>query len=203
MGSTPPANLPSRPPRGKAQRPWYLIVALVGAWLLGASGLVNGCNVIAFYKSDLAEETQASGDESDKLSDLQRAAVQQRDERLLGVLDGARTRVFPIAVAMLLLGGAMVVLSARAMAGREGARGGLVQVAAVQAALIALAYAMTGDVRAAENDLRAARGERMMRYAAPVALGVQTLASALIILALTRPRSRAFYASMEASLSER
>jgi hypothetical protein len=73
----------------------------------------------------------------------------------------------------------------------------------VQAAVVILAYALTGDVRAAESELLATLGGRLMRYATPASAGAQTLASLLIVLALTRRRSRAFYQSMEGSLSER
>ncbi len=199
--ATPPSSRPpraSRPPGAK--RPWYLIVALIGSWLFGAAILVNGCETLAFYKSDTVDGNAAAEQLAD---DAQREQVASRIEHYFTVMDGARRRVLPLSIAALLLGAAMVALSARAMSGRPGARSGLVQVTVVQAALAVLTYALTPDVRRAEFEVNAALSYGWLgRYAPPVILAMRSFASALVVVALTRPRSRAFFDAAPGSVSE-
>ncbi len=183
---------------GKGRRPWFLVVALVGGWLFGAQGLVNGCTLISYYKDDHVMEPQP-GDEGHE-ADFARLEPWKK------ALDAAKNRVFPLSAATLVLGGAMVVFAARAMGGRPRARDALIQIACVQAAVSILMYVMTPDVRAAEDQVErdAGYGAVFRRYAPPTLLGLRTLASALIVLALTRPRARAYFdPSKLGSVSER
>jgi hypothetical protein len=170
----------------KGRRPWFLVIALVGAWLFGAQGLVNGCSLISYYKDDHVAETQGDDAHDETMARL---------EPWKQALDHAKSRVFPLSAATLVLGGAMVVFAARAMAGRARARDLLIQVACVQAAVAILTYVLTPDVRAAESQVErdAGYGEVFRRYAPPAVLAIRTLASALIVLALTRPKARAYF----------
>ncbi|MEO6572538.1 MAG: hypothetical protein ABIP89_01775, partial [Polyangiaceae bacterium] len=139
-------------------------------------------------------------------------------EHYADVMNTSRGRMFPLAVAAFLLGTVMVAFSARAMSGRKGGRGGLVQVLSVQTALIIGTYFMTTDVRRVETDLHLtvqieglreaqppkpeseaviAMMQRFVRVAPPVFLTVQVLLRLLILLALTRPRSRQFFSAVE------
>jgi hypothetical protein len=181
---------PSRPPAPKARRPWYLVAALIGGWLFGAQGLVNGCSYISYYKDDRVQEI--ASEDSDHPSE-----ERIRLEPFFHALDDTRSRVFPLSVAMLVLGGAMVMFAARAMGGRAQARRALVQVACVQALVCILFYVMTPEVRAAEGETwrAAGYGALFRRYTPPTLLALRTLASALMVLALTRPRARAFFDS--------
>jgi hypothetical protein len=208
-----PSNRPSAPSAPK--RPFYLVLALLGAWVFGASGFVDGCAVIGYYKSDHVEPvggfTEITGNEG-------RARVAAAADHYADVMNASRKRVFPLAVAAFLLGTVMVAFAARAMSGRKGGRGGLVQVLCVQTALIIATYFLTADVRRAERDLNLtvqieglreaqpakpeseeviALMQRLVRVTPPVFLSVQVLLRLLILLALTRPRSRAFFAAAE------
>ncbi len=124
--------------------------------------------------------------------------------------EGARRREMPLGAASLLLGGAMVLLAARSMAGREGSRSALVQVVVVHAGLIVAAFVLLKDVAVAEaafqarlvEGLNAAMIQRLgdpeaMRRSQALTpifgLLMQGSFSALIVLALTRPRARAFF----------
>jgi hypothetical protein len=177
-----------------------LIGALACAWLFGAHGLVNGCSYISYYKDDRAPELTAQDTDDGRHADTVRL------EPYFHALDAAKDRVFPLSVAILILGGAMVVFAARAMGGRARARGALIQIACVQAAVVILAYVVTPDVRAAEDEVAKGAGYGMVwrRYTPPALLVLRTLASALMVLALTRPRSRAFFdPTVHGSVSER
>ena len=47
------AATPSRSPQDlRSKRPWYLVLALIGAWVFGASGFVDGCSTVAFYRAE-------------------------------------------------------------------------------------------------------------------------------------------------------
>ena len=125
--------------------------------------------------------------------------------------------MFPLSVGELVLGLAMFILGAAAMAGRGGARSSLVQIVLVQAALIVGTYVATPKVRAAASEMeltvRAAELEEAgndpalvkdtvhrFRQIEPaitgVVLGGRIMVALLIVLALTRKRTRAFYEAM-------
>ena len=210
------------PPRSRApKRPWYLVAALVAGWVLGANAMNDGCTAVAFYRGEHIDIRAAA----DPITDVEaRANVITLGERYIATLDAAKNRELPIGVASLLLGAAMVMLSARAMSGRAGARGGLVQVTLVRAALVVATYSFTADVRRAELDFSHSRfiaiqreqqqdkqaielTEKMAPYLVriipPAQLAFSVLASLLVVVALTRARSREFFEAAAGSLSER
>jgi hypothetical protein len=199
----------ARPP---GKKPWYLVLALFFALAAGTSSACEGYNVVAFFHADavdpadssIVEEGQTPGD---------RAILQQRLSDEVATLGKARGRVFPLGVAALLVGIAMVVVAMRSMAGQTGAHKLLVQLVVFEAALRIGTYALESDVRACDRALNAARfdvrlrqrvpedeaaklgpiGEAALTIYEPVHLGLGTLGSALVVLALTRRRSRAFF----------
>jgi hypothetical protein len=200
MGS-PPSSAPraSRPPKGRGQRPWYLLLSLVASWLLGAMALMSGGSVIAFFREDANELRESLDRDESRLSDEgERALFKERSERLNEAHERARRREFPLGVATLVLGGAMVAMSARAMSGREGARGALVQVTLARVALIGVAFALTPDVRAAEFGVA-----NVLGYLSVGKMGFEALACLLVVVALTRQGSRAFFGADEGSVWER
>jgi hypothetical protein len=217
--SAPPPASSSGGVRGPRKRPWYLVAALVGAWIFGATAMSEGCAEISFYKSsDRVELAQTAAQELGR--DIDPAAAVPLTEHYYSVLDGAKNRVFPIAVAALLLGAAMWGLAAGAMAGRSGARSALVQVIAVHAALIVVNFAITPDVRAAEAEARAkVIALSPMPRAGPVREGRRLLIEhtavipvvrasmrlfgyGLVLLALTRRRTREFFEASGAARAE-
>jgi hypothetical protein len=152
--SGPPATV--RPPgRGPKKRPWYLILALVSAWIFGAMAMTGGCDDIGFYQADRSELTRTV---QERMHDADREAVAAATDKFFDAMDLAKRRAFPLGVAALLLGAAMWGLAAGAMVGRQGARTALVQVILVHAALVVLGYLILPDVRAAhtEADVRLA-----------------------------------------------
>lgn len=199
------------------KRPWYLVAALIAAWVFGAGAISDGCDGISFYR---ANRTSFVGTVQDRTEAADCDAVAAITERYFGVMDVAKPRVFPLAVASLLLGAAMWGLAAGAMVGRGGARSTLLQVISVHGAVVVLAYVLTPDVRQAMTTaqielaalqpepaaaaMRAAR-QTATKYLSLVPLVATSLHLAgygLVLLALTRRRAREFFEAGGAARSE-
>jgi hypothetical protein len=191
----------------KRKRPWYLVLALVGAVTLGSMGACGGWGMVTLYREtiDPAVVGQHIADEAD------RAAVVARFQSYLEALDAAKARGWPIAVASLLLGGAVVVAAIRTMRGRGSARKALIQLLIAQAGTSALSYWLIPDVfdarlRFVEADQSAdihervrdrpradelVRGRsRLLHAATPIDFALWTVGSALVVFALTRRRAQ-------------
>jgi hypothetical protein len=190
------------------KRPVYLVFALLGALALGVTGAYRGCDDVTLYRApvDASLFTQGIADEAD------RALVAARFQAYLQAFDAAKARGFPLAVAGLLLGSALVFAAMRALGGNGAARTALVQLVIAQAGANAASYWLLRDVSeaklrldesswAAESHQRIAdrrraddearRGARVLRAAHPITLAMRTLGSALVVVALTRRRARA------------
>lgn len=210
MASIPPASERTTEPR---KRPWYLVVALIACSLFGVMSALDGCNRVAYYRGAKVERFE------DGLNvETNRAAVREAVDAYLTTLDQERRVMFPLSVADIVLGMAMFLMAAGAMAGRNGARRALTQIVVVRAGLAILAYAVTPRVRAADMDLSRAVGSAFLREAesdtaaadkavaeynerlrvmpavAAGALAFKTAALGIVVLALTRRRTREFYA---------
>jgi hypothetical protein len=161
--------------------------------------LMSGGSVIAFFREDANELRQSLDRDENRLADADdRALFKERSLRLNEAHESARRREFPLGVATLVLGGAMVGMSARAMSGRDGARGALVQVTLARAALIVVAFLLTPDVRAAEFAVASILG-----YVSVGKMVFEGVACLLVVVALTRQGSRAFFGGDEVSVWER
>lgn len=198
------------PPPVKGKRPRYLVVALIGAMVFGAGCWTEGCSRITFYRgqADMSPALHAA-----VKSDVDRARAESLYEHFTQVADAGRSRAFPMAVAIFLLGAALLAFAARGLAGKTNSRSALVQIVTAQAVMVVLAYFLTRDIRNAELDwefemqlihqhekLPPDQYEQvvpmmnsMRRFVPPGWLVVRTIASALIVFALTRPRSREFF----------
>jgi hypothetical protein len=194
------------------KRPWYLVLALLGALALGTAGAFQGWGTFVSYHDPIDPTVIGSGipDEADRL------AVIARFEAYLQVLDMAKSRAWPLGVAALVLGTAMFVFAMRALGGSGTARAVVVQLVVAQAGANAASYWLLRDVFEAELRLREAEAaaathetvpERdqaeVLRAAYPIALALNTLGSALIVVALTRRRARAFFDPTSEALRER
>lgn len=201
---------PSEPPP-RPKRPWFLLATLIITWVLGAAGFVDGCNTLAFYRADHVEETAFTETiDNDEL----RESANEAAGAYIATMHEERNRAFPIAIATLLLGAAMVVVSARAMGGRGSARPLLMQLMVAQTAVAVASFVLTPRVRAASLALETSLAkaqlaktapdpsteqdsvklyERLARVRGPIFLGLRTAATGLILIALTRRRTLEFY----------
>jgi hypothetical protein len=140
-----------------------------------------------------------------------RAAVVERFQAYLHALDAAKARGWPLAVASLLLGGAILIAAVRTLGGRGSARKALIQLVIAQAGTSALSYWLMRDVFDADlrfveanqsadiyerisdrprADQMARTASHVLRAATPIDFALRTLGSALIVFALTRRRAR-------------
>jgi hypothetical protein len=202
------------------KRPWYLVLALLGALALGSTGACNGWAAVNAYREpvDLTLYGEGISDAAD------RAAVEARVDAFVHTLDAAKSRGWPMAVASLLLGGAMVMFAMRALGGSRGARSVLVQLVVAQGGLNLASYWVLRDVMEADtryqearqvayaHDRIADRAEAddalratlaIVRIKNPVGLVLSALGSALVVVALTRQRSRDFFDAASTALEER
>jgi hypothetical protein len=200
-------------PAAERKRPFYLVLALLGALALGTAAARRGWETFALYHDPIDPSIAGQGiaDEADRI------AVVARAQAYLQTLDAARARAWPLGVDTLLIGGAMFLFAIRALGGSGGARAALIQLAVAQAGTNAASYWLLRDVadanlRVFEAQQAAEIHERMpdrssadamerteahvLRVASPVAFGLQTLGNALVIVALTRRRSRAFFSAV-------
>lgn len=209
----PPAGDSSMPPKIEAERPRrpkYLVAALILALLFGAGCWTEGCATLAFYRGDtdvLAEQNEHIADEQD------RARVTALYQRYLDAADTGKNRSIPFAAGIFVLGAALLALGARGLAGRANTRSALMQVVAAQAIVVGAAYFANKDIRNAQEDWRfeqmiAQQHEKlppdqfeqalptfhaMRRWMPPTWLTIRSVASLLILVALSRQKSRAFF----------
>jgi hypothetical protein len=138
--------------------------------------------------------------------------------------DAAKSRGWPLGVATLLLGAATLFFAMRTMGGSAGARAVLVQLVVAQAGVNAAGHWLLRDVDEAEIRMLEAReaaeihetiaekprademsrtAAKMLHAASPIALAFEMLGSALIVVALTRRRSRDFFDAATAAIGQR
>jgi len=206
---------------GPPKKPRYLLVALIMALVFGAGCWTDGCGRLAFYRGE-RDPSQALHASIQSETDRTRAEALYR--RFTEVADAARARAIPMAAATFVLGAALLALAARGLAGKTNTRSPLMQVVVAQAAIVALSYFVTRDVGNAELDWDVERTlihqrqtlpadqydqvvvpmmHSMRAVGVPGWLVVRTLASALIVFALTRQRSRAFFEAAGSAAAER
>ncbi len=204
----------------RANRPKYLVVALVVALLFGAGCWMDGCNAIALYKGGHLNPSHASQGID---GEADRAQVEQLFTRFVDLANTHRSRGIPIGAATLVLGAALLAVGTRALAGRTAARSLLIQLVLVQAAVVAAGFFLNGDIRAAELDwytartlalarqdgsdaIKLAQLETLMagtrRYGVPAWIAIRSVASLLVAFALTRPPARRFFDAVAEAASE-
>ena len=218
MSSIPPSSTDRADGTAKVTRPRYLVVALIGALVFGAGCWTEGCGRLAFYRGDPEHGivmNEGIKDEAD------RAHADQLYRRFVEVADASRSRSIPLSAATFVLGAALLALAARGLAGRANTRSALMQIVAAQAAIVCATYFVTPAVRNAELDWQfetSLMKQRqtlppdqysevvptvrfIRRWGPPGWLAFRTIASLLIVIALTRPRSREFFEHAERARS--
>ena len=127
-GSSPSLPPPSKPapaapsaPTGPAGRrpgrPWYLVVALLGAWFFGSNAALIGWQHLSLFRTG-TEQVESPSDES-----VDDDRMQAQREKLDDAVYTARKRMLPLAAGSLLLGVALWIFAVGAMAGRPGCAG--------------------------------------------------------------------------------
>ncbi len=192
----------------RRKRPWYLVLAVIGAMGLGTMGACVGQEGIEIYQvpNDPNALTQIFTDATD------RAAVATQFEALLHAVDAAKSRGWPLSVMVLLLGIAVCVAAFRTLRGSPGARTVLVQLIIAQAAANAAGYWLMRDAvrtyvqfrqtvglavlhmrpdRTVEEDA-AMRSDALVR-GFPISVAFGTMASILVVVGLTRRRSLEYF----------
>jgi hypothetical protein len=221
MSSIPPPSSTEEEPQAahgaapRARRPRYLVVALAFALVFGAGCWTEGCARLAYYRGERDHDAALNAAIHD---DDARGRAEALYQRFVDVAEGARGRAIPMAAATFVLGAALLALAARGLAGKSNARSALMQVVAAQAIVVGANYFVTRDMRNAELDWQFSRSlslqreslpadqyrdvaatvDTLRRYAPPTWLVVRSLASVLIIVALSRPRVRQFFEESEA-----
>jgi hypothetical protein len=197
------------PAKSGSRRPWYLVLALLICSGLGACGSTSGWGTIEIFRG-----APFNNNAHDYTREDDSKAVAAAGDRMLASMDEERPKAFPLAAGDLVLGVAMFILAAAAMTGRGGARRVLVQLMIAQTALVLATFLLTPKTRHAQIDWvltqdsakSAESGQprdqfERTRPALDVfyngigigALAVRIVVASLVIVALTRRRSREFY----------
>jgi hypothetical protein len=175
---------------------------------IGACESTDGWTTIELYRGHIDDRSHEMTREDDS------KAVATTFQRMVGALDEERPRAFPLAVGELVLGIAVFIFAAAAMTGRGGARRALVQLMVAQTLLVLALFFVTPKYRAAQTEWIVAqqtgqmleKGQpeaevrpqmaamRVFRHGLSIAfLVVRSGVAALVLLALTRQRARAYY----------
>ena len=170
------------------KRPWYLVLALLGALALGTTSAYGGWELAMLYHGTLDPSLAGRG----ITDEHERELAVSRAESAIRELDAVKSRGWPLAVATILVGGATMLFAMRALGGNGSARAALVQLVVAQAGVGVGGHFVLRQVL--EPDLRAASG---------VVLALRTLASALVVVGLTRRGSREYFDSITAAVEER
>jgi len=200
------------------KRPWYLVLALLGALALGITGAYKGWEEVTLYHASLDPTAAGQGiaDEHD------RTVVIARTEAVIRALDAAKSRGWPLAVATLLVGSATLLFAMRALGGSSGARAVQVQLVLAQAGIGVAGHLLLRDVIEADLQWREAEHSAeehaagvvapvqppistmaVLRAASTMVLVLRTLGSALVIIGLTRRGSREYFDETAAAVEER
>jgi hypothetical protein len=169
----------------------------MGALAFGTIGTSIGWGGFLLYREPFDAGAASYG----VTDQAEHAAVEARAEAWVQAADRAKRRGWPLSVATLLLGIGVFVFALRALGRRSGARSALVQLVIAQAGINVAHYWLMRDVIDPYSRFAAARqtalthepvAPEVVSQSFPVLVGFSTFGSALIVLGLTRRRSRGF-----------
>jgi hypothetical protein len=171
-----------------------------------------GWDRIRLYRAafDPASEGEGIADPAE------REAVVTRTKAWLDSLDYAKARGFPLGVAALVVGSAILVFAMRTLGGNSGARTALVQLIVAQSLLTAADDWLLRDAWEAQTRMMSARWTAIAHERGepapapvpenaplvPIMIGLESLASAFVVVGLTRPRSRRFLEARAEAVGE-
>lgn len=179
----------SESPQTKPVRPTLLVVALIVCWVLGLHTALDGYATVRIIGNPLA-------------ADALQVPAALRDALLSSISANANT-VLPVAIAQILLGGLLVIVSAGVLLRARISLGFGLQVLGANGLLFVVGYSLAGPVRDAlvaalvklpelqANDVGGTEG---YYWAFRLRLAAQLMALIGAAWALTRPASRNFLA---------
>jgi hypothetical protein len=202
--SDPPPPPPTAP-HAPLKRPVYLVVALLLVWVVGLFGATEGCQTI-----DVLHRPDAVRSENSRMGDGEMA---KRREALIETVLAFRKSVTPLAVGQLLLGSILTLSAGLTLLGRGHARSVALQAIVVYALFLPIDYLVRRPMRAVAIDAIADGStfppvstggpspeildQRVFFWwVYRGALGLQLAILALGLVAITRPRVRAFFDAM-------
>jgi hypothetical protein len=196
-----------RPPR-------LFIFAMVLCMALGFGGTMNGCNSLQFYRSSVREEPPMPDvDEAER--EKWRAGVRAS----WALFDQARQTQIPLAAADLVLSTFLLMVTWRALQGRTGTRGLVMQAVAANGALTVVDYAISMPLRASfvnvlvehlprsslrpsmplpEEQVNEALQQMLYLFFFRAPFGLKLAAYALSLVVLALPSARAYLDNVEA-----
>lgn len=202
-------------------RPWYLVVAMCITWVIGVFGATSGCSELGYLRGsqDMPDEISRGVEEADH--PIWRMELVRQRARLEALAD-LHERAFPLGAAQLLLSILLVIVSGSALAGRRGARSLAIQAITANVALSILTFALLEPVRersaqaVAEDAVEHGPGllsgmnedQSIASYRQQqidnerFRLGLEVLVFSLAALALTRRRTKDYFAAVAASLPD-
>ena len=210
------ASIPS--PELRKKRPRWLLLAIVASLVFGAGCWTNGCSHLAFYRGERTADSVATSHLRDEAA---RAKVDALYERFGTVADEQRAVALPFAAATFVLGAALLALAARGLGGRTNTRKALMQVVFAQAIVVLFSFFLTRRMNDAElawdvelklaqqhetvpaDPREAAAIDAFRRFGPMTWILFRTIASGLVIFALTRQRSREYFEAASSRVVER
>ncbi len=119
------------------RRPVYLLIALIGMWMIGLNAAAEGYVTVKAVHNPLSTATSVlGGDKSEVVVSAFIQAISKHPHTNL-----------PIGIAQILLGGVMVLVAIKALVGRRASTSFALQVVAANALLMIVGYALQLPVR--------------------------------------------------------
>lgn len=202
-------------------RPWYLVVAMCVTWVIGVFGATSSCSELGFLRGsqNMPDEISRGVDETDHA--LWRMELVRQRARLEALAD-LHDRAFPVGAAQLVLSILLLIASGSAISGRQGARGLAMQAIAANIALSLVAFALLAPVR--QRSAEAVAQDAVENGPGPVGgmdrnqsidfyrqqqidserlrLGLEVVVFGLAALALTRRRTKDYFAAVADNLPD-
>jgi hypothetical protein len=201
-------------------RPWYFVLAMCLCWVVGLFGATSGCSNLSYLRgSQRLPSILEPGAEDPTASALVRSGIVRERARLQAMAERHR-QAFPLSLAQLLLSMLLVLASGAALGGRRNARNLAIQVVAANALLGLADWVLMGPVRDAMDIAVATDGvdhgigvlpelgrEASVQMVRDFQVWAERIRFGLLevgvfggaVLALTRVRTRAFFAAVAAA----
>jgi hypothetical protein len=186
------------------KRPAYLVVALLLVWVVGLVGATQGCQTVEIlHHPDVARSENSRGTD---------AEITRRGGALIDTVLAFRSTVTPLAVGQLLLASLLTLSAGLTLLGRGHARQLAIQAMIVYALFLPVDYLVRRPMRAVTIDAFAdastfppggalsspeiADQRVFLWWIFRGALGLQLVILTLGLVAITRPRVRAFFEAL-------